>query len=148
MRLVDINHVAIRTLDLDKTNKFYTEVLGMGLAKRPPFDFPGSWLQIGGTMIHVMAGSAAYDLEGKFRPVGGCVDHISISAEGFDGYAERFTKHGLQWREFAVPEADIVQLFVRDPNGILIELNFTASKEGKAGKKPNGSERTYMPGKF
>ena len=41
MRLVDINHVAIRTLDLDKTNTFYTAVLGMSLAKRPPFDFPG-----------------------------------------------------------------------------------------------------------
>ena len=47
-----------------------------------------------------------------------------------------------------MPEADIVQLFVRDPNGILIELNFAASKEGKAGKKPNGGARTYMPGKF
>ena len=147
MALVDINHVAIRTLDLDKTNKFYTEVLGMKLAKRPPFDFPGSWLSIGNTMFHVMAGNAAYDTEGKFRPVGGCVDHISISAEGFDDFAGRFTKHGLDWREFAVPEADIVQLFVRDPNGILIELNFTASKEGKKGKKAGG-ERTYMPGKF
>ncbi len=147
MRLVDINHVAIRTMDLDKTNKFYTEVLGMKLAKRPPFDFPGSWLSIGHTMIHVMAGTAAYDLEGKFRPMGGTVDHISISAEGFDDYAKRFTDHGLEWREFAVPEADIVQLFVRDPSGILIELNFTASREGRAGQRAK-AERQYMPGKF
>ena len=87
MRLLDINHVAIRTLDLDKTNTFYTDVLGMSLAKRPPFDFPGGWLQIGQTMIHVMSGAAAYDLEGKFRPMGGSVDHISITAEGFDDYA-------------------------------------------------------------
>ena len=147
MRLLDINHVAIRTLDLDKTNTFYTDVLGMSLAKRPPFDFPGSWLQIGQTMIHVMSGAAAYDLEGKFRPMGGSVDHISITAEGFDDYAERFTKHGLPWREFAVPEADICQLFVRDPNGILIELNFVASREGRGGQKAP-AERQYLPGKF
>ena len=147
MRLVDINHVAIRTLDLDKTNKFYTEVLGMGLAMRPPFDFPGSWLQIGQTMIHVMAGNAAYDREGKFRPMGGSVDHISITAEGFDDYAKRFSQHGLEWREFAVPEADICQLFVRDPNGILIELNFVASREGRGGQKAP-AERQYLPGKF
>ena len=147
MRLLDINHVAIRTLDLDKTNTFYTDVLGMSLAKRPPFDFPGSWLQIGQTMIHVMSGTAAYDLEGKFRPMGGSVDHISITAEGFDDYAERFTKHGLPWREFAVPEADICQLFVRDPNGILIELNFVASREGRGGQKAP-AERQYLPGKF
>lgn len=147
MPLVDINHVAIRTLDLDKTNKFYTEVLGMNLAKRPPFDFPGSWLQIGQTMFHVMAGNAAYDVEGKFRPVGGCVDHISISAAGFDEFVDRFTEHKLEWRQFAVPEADIVQLFVRDPNGILIELNFAASREGKA-PRPAQAERMYVPGAF
>jgi catechol 2,3-dioxygenase-like lactoylglutathione lyase family enzyme len=147
MPLVDINHVAIRTLDLDKTNSFYTDVLGMNLAKRPPFEFPGSWLQIGQTMIHVLAGAAAYDTEGKFRPVGGCVDHISISAKGYDEFVDRFEGHKVDWRHFAVPEADIVQLFVRDPNGILIELNFTASHEGKAGKKADG-ERQFMPGKF
>jgi catechol 2,3-dioxygenase-like lactoylglutathione lyase family enzyme len=147
MRLFDINHVAIRTLDLEATNKFYTEVLGMSLAKRPPFEFPGSWLQIGNTMIHVLAGKAAYDADGKFRTAGGAVDHISITAEGYDDFAERFTRHGLAWREFAVPEADIVQLFVRDPNGILIELNFAASREGRAGKKADGA-REYVPGTF
>jgi catechol 2,3-dioxygenase-like lactoylglutathione lyase family enzyme len=147
MRLVDINHVAIRTLDLDKTNTFYTEVLGMGLAKRPPFEFPGSWLSIGQTMIHVLAGDAAYDTDGKFRPAGGCIDHISISAEGYDDFTKRFDTHKVAWREFAVPNADICQLFVRDPNGILIELNFTASREGRAGQKAGG-EREYMPGKF
>jgi catechol 2,3-dioxygenase-like lactoylglutathione lyase family enzyme len=147
MRLVDINHVAIRTLDLDATNKFYTEVLGMRLAKRPPFDFPGSWLQIGETMIHVMAGKAAYDTEGKFRPVGGTVDHISISAEGYDDFARRFEQHRLDYREFAVPEAGIMQLFVRDPNGILIELNFVAAQEGKAPARIDRA-REYVPGSF
>jgi hypothetical protein len=36
---------------------------------------------------------------------------------------------------------------VRDPNGILIELNFTASREGRAGQKAD-AERQYLPGKF
>jgi len=147
MRLVDINHVAIRTLDLEGTNRFYTEVLGMSLAKRPPFEFPGSWLQIGGTMIHVMAGKAAYDTEGKFRSVGGAVDHISISAEGYDDFARRFEQHGVDYREFAVPEAGIMQLFARDPNGILIELNFLATQECKLPAKAHGA-REYIPGSF
>lgn len=147
MPLMDINHVAIRTLDLDKTNWFYTDVLGMTLANRPPFDFPGSWLQIGQTMIHVLAGAGAYDQEGKFRPVGGAVDHISITAKGFDEFVDRFEEKKVTWKQFAVPGADIVQLFVRDPNGILIELNFTASQEGQKGKTP-AAERQFMPGKF
>ena len=132
MPLTDLNHVAIRTLDLEKTNKFYTEVLGMKFAKRPQMDFPGSWLQIGeGTMIHVLAGDAAYDIEGKFRPVGGAVDHISIGAKGYDEFSRRFAELGLDWREMALPDAGIMQLFLRDPNGILIELNFSAKQEAK-----------------
>ena len=147
MPLVDINHVAIRTLDLEKTNRFYTEVLGMKIAKRPPMDFPGSWLQIGGTMIHVLAGDAAYDTEGKFRTVGGAVDHISISAKGYDEFAQRFEQHGVDYREFALPEAGIMQLFARDPNGILIELNFMSAQEGKKPAKVTGA-REFVPGAF
>ena len=88
-----------------------------------------------------------YDQEGKFRPVGGAVDHISITAKGFDEFKNRFEDKKVTWKQFAVPGADIVQLFVRDPNGILIELNFTASQEGQTGKSPP-AERQFMPGKF
>ena len=148
MRLQDIHHVAIRTLDLEKTNKFYVDVLGMSFAKRPAMDFPGSWFQIGEhTMIHVLAGSGAYDTDGKFRTVGGCVDHISIGAEGYDGFTRRFAENGLDWREFAIPEVGIMQLFLRDPNGILIELNFSAKHEGKA-PQPAPAERMFVPGAF
>ncbi len=98
-------------------------------------------------MIHVMSGKAAYDTEGKFRPQGGTVDHISISAEGYDDFARRFEQHGIDYREFAVPEAGIMQLFARDPNGILIELNFMAAHEGKVPAKVNAA-REYMPGSF
>ncbi len=46
MELLDIQHVAIRTDDLEATNDFYTSVLGMTVADRPDFAFPGSWLQM------------------------------------------------------------------------------------------------------
>ena len=58
-------HAAIRTGDLDATVRFYTEVLGMVVAPRPPIGFPGAWLKPAQPdsepTIHVYAGDAARD---------------------------------------------------------------------------------------
>jgi len=147
MRLVDINHVAIRTLDVEKTNRFYTEILGMSFAPRPPMDFPGSWLKMGGSMIHVVGGKCALNPDGSFTPGGAAVDHISIAAEGFDAYVDHFTAKRLDWRENQIPEAGIWQLMIRDPNNILIELNFDRKKEPSGSRGVSG-KRPFELGKF
>jgi catechol 2,3-dioxygenase-like lactoylglutathione lyase family enzyme len=135
MELVDILHVAIRTNDLEATNRFYTEVLGMTHAKRPPFSFPGSWLQMGNTQVHVMAGDAALDRkDGKFHPGSASFDHLALGARGFDEYKAKFEALGLPWGENDIPEAGLWQLFVRDPSGILVELNFTVANEPEGSK--------------
>ena len=69
MQVTSLFHVAIKTPDLDATVKFYTEVLGMELAHRPNFGFPGAWLaQPGGVpIIHIYAGNAATGPDGKVR---------------------------------------------------------------------------------
>lgn len=147
MQLVDIHHVAIKTLDLKRTDWFYTEILGMKLAKRPPFEFPGSWYDINGTMVHVLAGDAAYDRHGQFRPGGAAVDHISINAVGYDAYREAFRANGLDWREFDIPSVGLWQLFVKDPNGVLIELTFSKATEPPESRGYDAA-RKYLPGKF
>ena len=147
MQLLDIHHVAIKTQDLEATNSFYTDVLGMTFADRPEFDFPGSWFNIGQTMVHIMAGHAGLDTEGKVPHGGASVDHIALEANGFDGFKKKFEDHGLEWRQFKIPPAGLWQLFVHDPNGVLIELNFTIAKEPDGSVGPDDSN-TYIPGEF
>lgn len=144
---MDIQHVAIKTQDLEATNKFYTEVLGMTLAFRPEFDFPGSWLNMGSTMFHVMAGYAGLDRDGKSPNGSASVDHIALEAQGFDDFRRNFVKHDLDWRQFDIPEVGLWQLFVHDPNGILIELNFAEAKEPEDSTGPDEKNR-YIPGRF
>lgn len=136
MEVSDIQHVAIRTNDLDATNRFYTEILGMTLAPRPDFNFPGSWLQMGETLIHVMAGSAGLDENGGFTPGSNVVDHLALGAKGFDGFRDRFKEHGLDWRENGIADFGLWQLFVKDPSGITIELNFNAADEPEGAVGP------------
>jgi catechol 2,3-dioxygenase-like lactoylglutathione lyase family enzyme len=126
-------HVAIRTQDLDATVAFYTRVLGMALDERPPFDFPGAWIKPNipgaGATIHVYAGSAAISDDGVYQTGTAAVDHVSILAHGLNDYRKACRELGLPWRENRVPKLPLDQLFVYDPNGILLELTFHAHAE-------------------
>jgi catechol 2,3-dioxygenase-like lactoylglutathione lyase family enzyme len=147
MRLTDIQHIAIKTKDLEATNRFYTEILGMTLAKRPNFDFPGSWLQMGNTMIHTMAGHAGQEKAGQPGRGSAAVDHIALGAVGFDDFRKKFVDNDLEWRQFSIPTFGLWQLFVKDPSGIVIELNFSVPNEPAGSKGPDHGNM-YDPNAF
>ena len=129
-------HTAIKTGDLDATVRFYTEVLGMIVAERPPIGFPGAWLkpaQPGAdAIIHVYAGDAAREPDGSLQSGSGAIDHVSVVCQGYSEFRERFKKFGLEWRENLVPATPLWQLFVYDPNGVQLELTFHAAAEPEA----------------
>ena len=147
MAALDIHHVAIKTADLEQTVRFYTDILGARQVQRPEFDFPGAWLNLGSTMFHLYAGKAAVRPDGSVPMGSAAVDHVAITASDFDGMRRLMQARGLDWREFDVPSFGLWQLFVHDPNGVLIELNFKAASEPAGAKGPDGTRR-YIPGAF
>jgi catechol 2,3-dioxygenase-like lactoylglutathione lyase family enzyme len=136
MQIKALFHVAIKTSDLDRTRRFYADVLGLRVVKRPAFDFPGVWLAAPGDedrpLIHVYAGDAAREADGAFATGSGVVDHISVLAAGFHRYRDKLARLGLNWRENVLPEVGLWQIFVHDPNQVMIELTFEAALEGIA----------------
>mgnify|MGYP001460320780 CR=1 FL=1 len=93
MPLLDLHHVAIKSKDLDETEKFYTKVLGMKKVARPQFKFPGVWLKMAETMFHIYGGDAAKTHAGnyKYNVASSPVDHIALRAKGFDKMRSRIT---------------------------------------------------------
>jgi catechol 2,3-dioxygenase-like lactoylglutathione lyase family enzyme len=136
MLLGPLFHAAIRTADLDTTVRFYTEVLGMLVAERPPIGFPGAWLkpaQAGAdATIHIYAGDAAREADGTVQTGSGAVDHVSVVCQGYNEFRARFEKFGLPYRENIVPATPLWQLFIYDPNGVQLELTFHAGAESRA----------------
>lgn len=147
MPVEDIIHVNIKTLDLEATDRFYTEVLGMTFADRPDLGVPGSWYDFGKTQVHVLAGDAALDADGGFTSGGGAIDHVALSAHGYDGMREVLRKHKCYFCENDLPDANLWQLFVKDPNGVTWELNFPISEEPEGAEGPDHNN-LYVPGKF
>jgi catechol 2,3-dioxygenase-like lactoylglutathione lyase family enzyme len=127
-------HVAIKTMDLESTVAFYTEVIGLRSVYRPDFGFPGAWLgvptPVGEAIIHLYAGGPALAAGNGVVPQNtGAIDHLSVTAIGWNGFRERFERFGLPWREFVIPNTTYWQLFVFDPNGVQLELTFDAAAE-------------------
>ncbi|MFO0998446.1 MAG: VOC family protein [Alphaproteobacteria bacterium] len=127
MGLVDLNHFSITVAPdaIEGTEKFYTDVLGLRVGDRPAFTFPGRWLYCGETAVVHLIGTGE---PGAAPPDTGRLDHIAFRATGLAAMRERIEKSGVEFRERDVPGGRLRQLFVRDPNGILIELNFSANE--------------------
>ena len=115
--------------------------------KRPNFNFPGAWLQFAETTIHLYGGDAAKNVEGSHDHGSAAIDHIALSAHGFDEMRGICEARDLDWRQFDIPSFNLWQLFVHDPNGVLVELNFDAAKEPEGSKGPDETRR-YETGKF
>jgi catechol 2,3-dioxygenase-like lactoylglutathione lyase family enzyme len=123
MALTQLNHVTVRTNDLEKTRTFYENVLGLKAGPRPAFTFPGYWLYCGeNAAVHLVLHADA--IGGGRSADTGSFDHVAFTAHDFPGVRERLRQLGVAFREQQVPGAPIRQLFVEDPNRVMIELNF------------------------
>ena len=124
MRINGIDHLNIRTHDLERLCRFYTQVLGFEEGDRPPFDSPGAWLYAGGhPVLHVSV--AAEAAGGDTLPF----DHIAFEAEGLTDTVARLEGAGVDYRMVDVPRRAMKQIFIVDPDGVSIELNFSNPKD-------------------
>ncbi len=149
MPVTGIFHTAIKTNDLEATVYFYTQILGLRQVPRPDFGFPGAWLGCpipgGQAIIHLYAGGPALGTAGQ-APLGtAAIDHIAITAVGFHEFRQRVAGAGLEWREYLVPGTTLWQLFVYDPNGVLLEMTFDGDSEEQPGPDMSVG-RAYVAG--
>lgn len=132
MPVTELNHYLVRASDIEVTKNFYVDVLGFETVPRPDFPFPGYWLGLdGAALVHVaLAGVERSDLyyigspDDAATDNAGVIDHIAFIATDPAKMAKHFESIGVQFRPRYLPESSLYQIFVKDPNGIMIELNF------------------------
>jgi catechol 2,3-dioxygenase-like lactoylglutathione lyase family enzyme len=123
-----LDHYNVSTRNLTGTVRFYEDVLGFVNGPRPPFDFPGAWLYSDGHPVLHLNDISPTDRQQ--RPDSGVIDHIAFGSSGFEAMKEHLAKKGIQFRTNIVPNSSRRQIFLEDPNNVLIELNFDIAKEG------------------
>ena len=68
MEIKRIDHYSIRTLDVEASRRFYTEIIGLKVGPRPPFDFPGVWLYKGERLVPLRGREEEYRERAPRRP--------------------------------------------------------------------------------
>jgi len=138
MGITGLEHVLVLSDDIDATRDFYGDVVGLRTGRRPPLEFPGHWLYAGEdrpACLHI-AERVAYRTHaaglGLGAPGGSTgtrpgataatVDHIAFDADDYEEVERRIARAGLRAVRNEVPDGPR-QLFVTDPNGVLVEIN-------------------------
>jgi catechol 2,3-dioxygenase-like lactoylglutathione lyase family enzyme len=136
MGLDVLQHYTIEPADLEATKDFYVGVLGLEVGDRPPLGFPGYWLYSGGVAtVHLLG--PRQPREGiVVRPAGvrmdntGRLDHIAFAATGLPAVRERIRKSNVTFREQVLPRLGATQIFLHDPDGVGVEINFPPEETG------------------
>jgi catechol 2,3-dioxygenase-like lactoylglutathione lyase family enzyme len=129
-----LDHFNIRTRNLGDTVRFYEDILGLEKGDRPNFAFPGAWMYSEGrAVVHLVDISPTAEPQ---KPDSGVVHHVAFASRGFATMKARLQSKGMAFDSRQVPGGDLWQIFVNDPNGVMIELNYEAAKEQGAGSAP------------
>ena len=132
MPLAELDHYFIRASDLERSRRFYCDLLGFEVMPRPSLPFPGYWLGVGGKVqVHMgldgFGGRPDYypgTRAASARDNSGVVDHIAFRGSDPAPLWQRLRAFGIaaRWRHIA--EIGLLQIFVADPDGLTIEMNF------------------------
>ena len=118
MQITQALHAAIVVSNLEKSQHFYSTVLGLSKVDRT-LKFPGIWYQVGNFQIHlilaakIIPDAVDYDKLGRNR-------HLAFSVTNLEAAKEQLIAHNCPIQMSASGRS---ALFTQDPDGNIIELS-------------------------
>ena len=107
---------------LDELRDFYCDVVGLSVGHRPPFRSFGYWLYAGEQAVLHLS-EAGPDENRPAQPTG-TFDHAAFRCTDRAAYESKLSARGIKYRVAVVPVTQQLQIFITDPAGNGIELNF------------------------
>ena len=128
MTVRGVDHINIGTHQLEETVAFFRDAIGLTIGWRPNFGMGGAWLYAGDTAVVHLVDLA----EAKLPSDKAALDHFAFRIDDYDAAIARLDAAGVKYRAIEVPDAPIRQVFLRDPNGVNIELNYRTAATSPA----------------
>ena len=133
MPLAALDHINIRTARLGVLTDFYARVLGLQPGKRPPFDSGGAWLYCGDrAAVHLVEVADSPEVPAPR------IEHFAFRAEGLAEFLAQLREFEVAYQTNIVPDLEIRQVNVRDPDGNHIEIAFGPAEEADLADYPGG----------
>ena len=138
MPLSHIEHYLVAADDMERTRDWYRDVLGMQEGWHPDFGFPVYWMYLDGVDVVHIGRSAKHASDNQRTYLGrlaqdsgagtGAIDHIAFRAKGLKETMAHLRRNKVEFNERRANGQALYQLFMYDPNGIKVELNFDAAE--------------------
>lgn len=119
MNTLALHHASVLVQDLDRSKRFYEDVLGLLPAPdRPSKAFDGIWYDVGPGQIHLIVAEAAGEgsVPGAYP---GRQRHIALKVGNLDALKDRLAKAGVAT---TASQSGRPVVFCRDPDGNILEL--------------------------
>lgn len=134
MKISKLDHFSIGTNCLEQTRAFYVDLLGMSVGFRPQLKSTGYWLYAGDDAVIHLVETSADEADEDDRKMWekaasedvfetGMDDHVAFSVEDSSGAVQFMKDNGIAYWDRLLADRGLYQIFVRDPNGIVVELN-------------------------
>ena len=118
LKTLELNHVAIRVSDVERSCTFYREVLRLEQIPRPGFDFPGAWFRLGAVQeLHIIGGEKVERLIPQSRG-----NHFALRVDDLQAWQQYLQPMDVIFRGPVRRPDGALQLFIADPDGHAIEL--------------------------
>ena len=150
MKINSLHHVSLTVTDLERSRRFYREVLGLQEIARPAFNFPGAWFQLGASQqLHLIVHTNPTFRTGK--PLDTRDVHFAVRVDDYWQTVDYLRSQGYRddapaddaMRFIVNPRATagFPQMYILDPDRHVIEINAAAAEatQAPAGSLPAGS---------
>lgn len=126
MQIGKLDHVNVRTTQLEAMIDWYTRVLGLRQGDRPDFPFGGAWMYAGASAtVHLVDidGAPGTGSETSLK-----LEHFAFTATGYAEFETKLKLMGEKYRCGQVPSVNLIQYNVWDPDGNHIHIDFPADE--------------------
>jgi lactoylglutathione lyase len=119
-----LNHIGMYVSDLEKSTVFYEKVLNLKQIPEPFRDGKHAWFTLGtaGQLHLIMAEKMEFSRHKN--------DHLCFSIKSMEAFIAHLGKHRVDYtnwlgapKETTVRPDGVKQIYVKDPDGHLIEIN-------------------------
>jgi len=113
LHVTQIDHVSVIITDLERSRRFYRDVLGLKeIAKPKTFDFVVIWFDLGNQQLHLLLKEQADTRSPR---------HFALRVKDVPAARAYFRERGIRFDETTpIPAAD--RVFINDPDGNRIEI--------------------------
>lgn len=123
LEISSLHHVAVCVTDIERSKRFYGDVLGLKEIARPPFPFAGAWYEMAdGRQLHLIVHDRPRTLRGTTE-----IDlrdgHLALGVADIDRAVAHLRAAGVECVERPQNVTPWKQIYVTDPDGNVVELN-------------------------